>query len=271
MALVTLKGAFGSYGVGDLLATTQTYRLYLCQEVRTGERFLMQVAATLESSGGLDRAAFLLNRLKATADTYSVEYTARNEGKHLHYDRLYPNVVDSFVSPEQGKRRINVLSLTDVDSILRVLPLSNLLVKDRLRIDPETSAWVMGRLLKLLAFVHEEGIAIQALTANNILLDIEQHFAVTLDWSNARMFPLTVPAQYAAIDIAYAAKAVFAAIGGSVINGTWSYEGHIPYVQLLRRFTQGKETNAERAMDTFYELVRREYGKTFHPFTTLPL
>ena len=35
----------------------------------------------------------------------------------LHYDRLLPGVEDSFVVPEQGNRRFNVLMLKDVEAI----------------------------------------------------------------------------------------------------------------------------------------------------------
>ena len=277
MANRTLVGASGTYRVGNLLATTSAFRVYLAQEVG-GQYCLLQVAASIEANGGLDRAAFLLQRFEATADVFDVEYAKTHERKHLHYDRLYPAVIESFVSPQQGGRRINVLALTDVDDIFRVVPLSNLRMKDRLRIDPETSAWIMGRLLKLLAFVHGEGVAHGSLVAKNVVLDPKNHFAITLDWSHARMFPSQVPGDIAALDIADAATAVFASIGGNTTTGTWPYEGHEAYTNLLLRLmfmrtskVSTRPGGAERVMDQFYELVRSEYGRVFHPFTTLPL
>lgn len=274
MATLTLTGASGTYRVGGLLATSQGYRLWLAKELTTDQHCLLQVATSIEANGGIDRAAFLLNRFKATADVFDVAYAKNHERKHLHYERLYPSLIESFIALEQGGRRINALSLADVDDIFRITPLSNLRRKERVRLDPESSAWVMGRLLKLLSFTHGEGVSNRSLTANNVLLDPKQHFAVTLDWSNARVFPDQVPSEDAAVDIASAAKAVFVAIGGDPITKAWPYEGHVPYVSLLRQLMEPSTDTAllaETTQDQFYELVRREYGSSFHPFTTLPL
>ncbi len=268
-----LDGTAGTYDVTAMVASAPAYRLYMANDGDglAKRSYLLQVAATKADNGGLDRGAFLLDRFKESADAYDAEYAKTHERKRLHHDRLYPALVESFVSHEQGGRRVNVLSLTDVDDILRVLPLANVVRKDRLRIDPETSAWIMGRLLKLLNFTHGEGVLNQALSARNVLLDPEQHYAVTLDWSAARIFPGVVPAEFAVTDIAGAASAAFEAIGGDVATETWPYDGHEPYVSLLRQFMRGCESDASNAHDVFYELVRAEYGNQFHPFTTLPL
>lgn len=266
-----LHGSAITYEVGNLLAATAAYRVYLARDVSTSRYCLLQVAKSLGFNGGLDRAAFLLQRFKSNADAYDVEFSKTHARKHLHYDRLYPAILESFVSDEQGGRRINVLTLTDVDDVQRIVPLSNLRLKDALRIDPETSAWVLGRLLKLLTFVHGEGVQNRAITARNVLLDPDQHFAITLDWSTARMFPGQIPKEFAAQDIAGAASAVFAAIGGDVDRNVWPYEGHHRYVALLMQFMRGEVTSADDAHDQFYKLVRAEYGQEFHPFTTLSL
>ncbi len=266
-----LDGTVGTYDVIDMLAATAAYRVYLARDITNDTHCLLQVAAKREVNGNLERAAFLLGRFKKAADIYDVEYAKTHERKHLHHDRLYPAVVESFVSSEQGDRRVNIFNLTNVKNILAIVPLSSLRQKDRLRIDPETSAWIMGRLLKLLNFTHGEGVLNGALTARNVLLHPEQHFAVTLDWSVARVFPGVVPAEFAVSDIASAATAVFEAIGGDATTEAWPYEGHVSYVSLLRRLMRGHESDASKAHDRFYELVREEYGNEFHPFTTLPL
>lgn len=266
-----LDGTVGTYDVSDMLAATAAYRVYLARDTTNDTRCLLQIATKPEANGGLERAAFILGRFKKAADAYDVEYAKTHERKHLHHDRLYPAVVESFVSSEQGDRRVTILNLTDVKNILAVVPLSNLRLKDRLRIDPETSAWIMGRLLKLLNFTHGEGVLNGALTARNVLLHPEQHFAMTLDWSVARVFPGVVPAEFAVADIASAATAVFEAIGGDATTGMWPYDDHVPYVSLLRQLMHGRVSDASSAHDQFYELVRAQYGNEFHPFTTLPL
>lgn len=269
--MVRITNRNDTYEVGEAVASTATYRLYLARDLFCDEWRLLQIAAKPEDNGGLDRAAFLLERFATSGALLDAEYAKSHERKRLHYERLYPLLVASFVSPEQGNRRINILGLADVPDLRRIVPLSSLRAKDRLRVDPETSAWIMGRLLKLLGFAHAQGVANRAMTSNNVLLDPEQHFAVTLDWSTARVFPGQVPAEHATSDIKAAAKAVFHALGGSVQNATWPYNGHEPYISLLRQLMYGGSPSADMALDQFYSTVRAEYGNSFHPFTTLPL
>lgn len=260
-----------SYEIGRRVASTATYQLYLVREQPSGEWRLLQIAATPEDSGGLDRAAFLLRRFTDSGIQLEADYERLYGGRGLHYERLHPGIVASFLSPEQGNRRINILALAAVPDLRRVIPLSSVRRKDRQRVDPETSAWIMGRLLKMLTFVHAEGVVNRAMTPNNILLDPEQHFAVTLDWSVARIFPGVVPPEHVATDIKSAAKAVFYALGGSVGNATWPHEGHEPYINLLRQLMHTGAPDADNALDQFYGLVRAQYGHSFHPFTTLQL
>lgn len=268
---VLLNGASGAYDiVRNPLSTTPEARLYLAREEQSDTWRLVQVAASRAHNGALERAAFILSRLNETAEQFDAVYTKSHDGHRLHYDRLYPRVVETGISPEQGSRRINIYALADIDDIRRVVSLAGLVRRQQLRVDVETSAWIMGRLLKMLAFVHGEGIENRYLTANNILLDPQEHFAVTLDWSNSFVHPAQVPADIATTDIGKAAHATLFALGGTD-DGAWPYEGHTPYITLLRQMMAGKYTDADKASDVFYELVRAEYGKSFHPFTTLPL
>ena len=55
--MVRIANGEHSYEVGRAVASTATYRLYLAQEWPSGEWRLLQIAATPEDSGGLDRAA----------------------------------------------------------------------------------------------------------------------------------------------------------------------------------------------------------------------
>lgn len=152
------------------------------------------------------------------------------------------------------------------------MPLSNLKTRDRLRIALPSSAWVLGRLLKLLAFAHGEGIAVRALTANNVLLEPDRHFVVVLDWTIALTHPTNnVPSQVRAADIASAAQAVFGSIGGDPLTGDFRYDGDSRYVDFIRRLASARSSNAEKAHDQFYELVDELWGRTFRPFETLPL
>ena len=261
---------------GSAVAVTDTYRVYLCEEVATGRQCLLQIAAEDYHNGGLDRAAYVLKVLKQTSDEFEAEYAKRNPGRKLSYDYLFPQLVDSFVAGEQGKRRVNILAFTEVEDVTDLVPLSNLASKDGLRVDLKTSAWILGRLLKLAAFAHGEGIVVRAFNGGNILLLPERHFAITFDWSSTLTHQGKVSEEIRKNDIADAAKTVFAAIGGNLETGNYPYVHELDaqdrhYLTQVWRYVSRDEGDAEKAHRQLYDLLEELWGRKFHPFTTLPL
>lgn len=257
------------YQVGKFVGGTEKYRLYICDEVSTQQQSLLQIATATEYNGELDRAIFILKELWQAARL--LDWSA---GEDLNYDRLFPGVVDSFISPEeQGRRRVNILIFRKINSITKLVPLSNLREKDRLRVDLETSAWIMGRLLKLIAFAHGKSITVGLLTGNNVLIEPERHSAVVFDWSSAIMHRLVAPHEQCKDDIAAAAQAVFAAIGGNpkTLEYPYATQEHHSYIEFLRRLANREEGIATRVHTNFYGLVYGLFGRSFRPFNTLPL
>lgn len=262
------------YEIGAKVADTDTYRIYVCTDTTSGERLLLQIAAEVHDNGGLERAAFLLRKLREKAAAYQTEYTRQGHEGLLSYERLFPNIVDSFVWPEQRNRRAVILNFSEIEDAVQTVPLTHLARRDRLRVDLRTSAWILGRLLKLLAFVHDEGITIRALSGSNVLIVPARHFAVVLDWSSARTHQHKVDRDERSADIASAASAVFEAIGGTPATGEYPY--HLDsdehrFIEYMYGLTQGNVHDADKAHRQFYELVDALYGKRFHPFTTMPL
>lgn len=263
------------YRVGDRVAETDTYRIYTCIDETSGQELMLQIATETTYSGGLDRAAYVLRELKKTADIFEAEYAKTGNGGLLSYERLFPLVVDSFVPEDQGKRRVVILAFNEVDAIRTLVPLSNIRRKDQLRVDLKSSAWIMGRLLKLIGFAHGEGITIRSLSGGNILLEPSQHFAVVFDWSSAQMYQSKIPVQDRRRDIASAAKAVFAAIGGDIRTGTFPYvidnEEDQRYVDYVWNLVRRPSSDADKIHTEFYALIEEIFGRKFRPFTTLPL
>lgn len=263
------------YRVGDRVAETDTYRIYTCIDEATNQELMLQVAIETAHNGGLDRAAYVLRELKKTADLFEAEYAKTGAGRLLSYERLFPLVIDSFIPEDQGKRRVNILAFNEVDGIRTLVPLSNIRTKDRLRVDLRSSAWIMGRLLKLLAFAHGEGITIRTLSGSNILLEPSQHFAVVFDWSSAQMHQSKIPFEDRKRDIASAAKAVFAAIGGDSRTGNFPYvtddEDDRRYVEFIWNLARRPQSDAHKIHTEFYVLIEEIFGRKFRPFTTLSL
>lgn len=267
---VIVNSKTAEYDVSELVAEALNYRLYICKDVTSGQQALLQVATEVVQNGGLERAAFILRMLKQTSDLFEAEYARRGGEGLLSYERLFPGVLDSFISEDQGKRRLNVLSISEVEDVHRLVPLSNLMDRSNLRIALPSSAWVMGRLLKLLAFAHGENIAVRGLTRNNILVEPERHFVVVLDWTQSLTEPAGISSTPCKDDISSAAKAVFSSIGGNPDTGDFPYDGDRRYVDFIWRLASRRESNAERAHDQFYELVDELWGRKFRPFETLP-
>jgi len=272
---VIVSSGSADYEVGKPVANSKDYRLYFAQS--GGRRFLLQIAADITGNGELDRTAYLLRQLSQVSEAINAAYAAdKGEKKNLGYDLLFPTIVDSFICHDQGRRRINILAFRNVDDLSTLVPISNLVYKDRLCIDLRTSVWIMGRLLKLLGMVHGENIAVRNLGPNNILIQTDvksKHTIFVFDWSSARIYSEDIPSRELRSDIANAAKAVLTALGGN-----WQ-TGNIPeangetktYTDYLLRLARGGETDAERAYWQFYEIAEGIWKREYYPFQVNPL
>ncbi len=264
-----LRGTRHTYDVGRAVAATPAHGLYLAREVGSGATCLLQIANDRAANGGLARTAYILDVLATASQGYDQQYSQAH-GKRLHYDRLFPAKLESFESSQLNKRRVNALMFVDVTSVPDLHPLAKLLYKDRVILDLKTGAWVMGRLLKLLAFTHVQGVEVRAISPNNILLDAEQHFAIVLDWTSALMHQAKVTSAGARHDIECAARTVLASCD---LLDNVPYDagsGEHRYVQLLQGFARGSHDNAVVAHRQFYDLLNEIWPVEFHPFTTLP-
>lgn len=268
-----MVSAVGSYSVGKRVGNTNKYRLYLCNEKGTEHQCLLQIATDATHNGALDRAAYILGELKRKSDELETEYATvkKDQEVFLNYDLGFPELVDSFICQEQGGRRINILAFRNVEGVNSMVPLINITAKDRRRVDLRTSAWIMGKLLKLLGFAHGCGISVNLMTANNILIEPDEHYVLIFDWSVARTHSEAVPAETRREEISQAAQAVITILGGNLETGVFPDDGEKgfkPYTEHLLRLARGCESNAERAHRSFYELIVSLWKREFYPFTT---
>lgn len=263
------------YDVGELVAKMAKFRLYLCTVQGEDCQRLLQVATAVEQNGALDRTAYLLGELAEWAQDIETAYAAvkTNPEEMLNYQLCFPELIDSFELTEQGGRRANVLGFRDVPDTRQMVPLSNIVRKDRHRVDLKTSVWIMGRLLKVLAFVHNHGVTVNNVASRNILIEPDKHFVVIFDWSEASRQPEELLIQSVREDIMSAARAVVEVLGGSVEtgipnDGTEAFE---PYAQHLIALAVDGERDADTAHHEFYELVDSLWPRAYHPFTSFPL
>lgn len=264
------------YVVGKLLGETDEFRIYQCQ-LPDGGVGILKIAVSPANNGILDREAFILQTMRDEALRCEEEYQKENPGKALNYQICFPNLVESFVSPDQGDRRINIMNFVNVsDDLGRLVPVDHVINRDHVRIDPRTSAWIMGKLLKLLSFAHGQGISVGKVTGENILLERDQHYIAVFDWSQAILHAGNeVQAEVASEEISRAAKAVISLLGGDLNTEELPPDNQLEddrYARHLFALSQGEEKDSWRAHEDFYRLIRTTLGwRGYHTFTTYSL
>lgn len=263
-----------SYAVGKMVAETERYRLYLCRPSGEAADHLLQVATAVEHNAALERAVYILDKLFREAERIEEEYSRvkQNPNHFVNYQLAFPEVVDTFVPAGQGGRRVNILRFRGVDDVRKMVPLHNLVYRDRLRVDLRTSAWIMGKLLKILAFVHNAEIVINDFSLGNILIEPDQHYVVIFSWADAELNGDKVPQSIVREEIRVAARVVIEILGGNPEAGIPDdgSEEHAAYQKYLHELAVHGASIASEAHRSFYGLVDSFGWRGFHPFTAHP-
>ncbi|MFH0878047.1 MAG: hypothetical protein V1863_07505 [Candidatus Omnitrophota bacterium] len=274
--MMKIKNGSRVYQISKQVGGSGNYRLYLCMQAEANRQCLLQIVTAAEFNGELQLSAYILKELQRRADELEKEYEAVKKDPKvlLNYQLEFPEMVDSFVCQEQGGRQINILAFRNVEDVSKMVPLVNITEKERLRVDLRTSAWIMGKLLKLLTFAHSEGISVGLINGNNVLIVPDQHYVLIFDWSAAQINPEAVPIEVRRQDIAQAAQAVVCVLGGDPQTGIIPNDDDKTfdqYIDYLLRLAHGSESNAKKAHTTFYKLIDSLWKREFYPFTTKPL
>ena len=274
--MTEIVGETSSYRTIKKVAESIDYQLYLSTQVGTERQCLLQIASAVTHNGELQRVAFLLKELENQANQLEKEYedVKTDPNVLLNYGLGFPELIEDFICPEQGGRQINILAFKNVDEINRMVPLSNITNRDQKRIDLRSSAWIMGKLLKMLAFTHNQGILVGLLTGNNVLIEPKEHYVVIFDWFFSEISSEMIPREAKREEISAAAKTVITALGGDLETGTFpddSDEDSLLYTNYLLGLARGKESDAQKAHDEFYKLVDSLWEREYYPFETKPL
>lgn len=259
------------FNVNELVGISDRFRLYACTQKGVAGRRLLQIAATVEDNPLLQRSALHLKELEGKAYELEEEFARVKEkpDDRLDYQLGIPELIDSFECLEQGRRLINILGFRNVEDISQVIPLANIAKKDKRRIDAKTSAWIMGKLLKLLVFSHSEGFTPDPLDTNNILIEPVQHYVMIFNWAR-----IDITAAKRREDISNAAKTVITAVGGNPRTGYLPDDGEenfAQYREILFRLASQEFTSAKKAHEAFYGVVYVIWPRTYHKFTTKPM
>ncbi len=267
-----------TYTVGKQVAETSSARIYLCTDDE-GKQCLLKIALEESDNGALDREANVLQVMAEKAAELQEKYAEKmGEGKFLNYHFCFPELVATFVSPEQGERRVNILAFPNIcKEVGELVPIAHLVSHDRVRVDPKTSAWILGKLLKFFVFTHSLGIQIGtgSVSGENILINRDQHFVAIFDWTDAVLGEAPLPEVIAREEIVLATEAVVLILGGDPATAEIPADEQLEdgsYAELLNRLIDGDYADAEEAHADFYRLIDTIWPEGgFHPFTTYDL
>lgn len=271
---LTVAGPAGAYRVGKRLGSTDRYNLYLCQPEKADTPHILKVAAKRTANGILDREAFLLRDMREQAQALEVEYAAKGGTIPLNYQLCFPNLVETFIGNDQEGRRISIINFNSVPNLQTMVPIGRIRTSDHVRVDPKTSAWMMGKLLKALVFAHDQRISVGFISGENILIERKEHYVTIFDWTKAKRYTGQVPKKVAAKEISQAAIEVIRALGGDPATGVLPEHEQLAddrYAVFLQRLARGAFSDAGAAHTEFYALIRELWPREYYPFTTLPL
>lgn len=276
MPKITVKGSKALYQVEQELGGNERFTLYrVSSDTRPEQQLVLKIAKTVGQNGFLDREAFLLSSMAEEANRLEEEYAAVvKDGGLLNYQLGFPEVVDTFIAHDQGARRVVIEGFVIADKLDVLVPVVQVRVRDCVRVDPKTSAWVMGKLLKLLVFAHSQGIAVNNLSGENILLEREHHFVALFDWSSALSHKGGVPQATACEEIRAGAREIILLLGGDPATGSIPHDDQLidgRYAEFLASLVRGEYNVASKAHSAFYETVEALWGKKFHCYSSYPL
>ncbi len=265
-----LNGTLNEYQQGVQVARNKRFTIHFCTPADNPTKIDLLVAAEEGKNPLVDRWAFILQEL--------AEHAVRLEDKHaltktdpesfLNYRLGFPTLVETFKSPEGQQMMVVRFENSETPAMV---PIGRMIQKDNLRVDMKTSVWMMGKLLKALAFAHDLGINVGPITPGKILIDPEQHYVNIFDWSEGLISSPPLTDELKQQEIAQASMVIIDALEGDIDNRTIPHddgEEGDRYAAHLWTLVDGLFVDATVAHAAFYQLVEKLWGRTFYPFTT---
>lgn len=261
------------FTIGEVVAKNAIYTVHACvpqHSELSNIELLAQVANGVANNDAITRNAYILSKLDSAATEIETEYSKLGKGM-LNYNLSFPEIYDTAAL---GDSKANIVRFRNVKDVTKVIPLLKVW-KSAMKIDLRTSAWIMGKLLKILSFAHDQDITVNTITGNNILIEPDQHYVLLFDWSRSVLGKVAPSTKRA--EIRMAAQCVVRALGGN-LDAARVNDADAPYTDYLHTLYTRGDSDATKAHRRFYEVVDSlcsnpdSVWKTgFYPFTTAKL
>lgn len=248
----------------DLLAETEAYRLYLGRGLNSADAMLCRVVKKLSLNGLMYSEHKLLKELAAMSDELEEARIAAqgDDGRKIHYDWLFPVCEQSFSSEQLEGRKINVLSMRGA-SLDEFVPFVKL--KTNVKVDVKSAAWVLGRFLKLQAFLDEDG-NYHSLDFNPdmVLVAPKRHHVVYVGWFDDLQLGGDRSNSRAELISRLNLNRMFHTVGSWVEKN--DTPGEDEFLAWLKD-ADGRFSNGLRAHVAYYDFLNELWGSGYHPFT----
>ena len=270
--LTTIKSDQGVYEVLEKIGGSDRFNLYKCL-LPAAEGFSSKIGilkiSVDKNDGGLDKESLILRRLQSTARKIDLQ---RNlDSPAYNYGFFVPDIIDTFICADQDNRRINVIGFCEeIKNTSQLTSLSeDKFSEEKIRIDGKTSVWILGKLLKIIGFSHQNGVTNEMINGSNILIEKEKHGLILFDWTKAVVSD-NISSEDTRREIVCAAQVITTVLGGDAQTGTLPDDQEKWYQSLIQRLVRGEFDDAFVAHSVFYKTIFEHWPKTFYPFTTLP-
>ena len=237
----------------DLLFVGQGYKLYLASTPDGTKSGFLRLPERRQGNAAMQLEVEKLNFLaSASEDTEAAYQKVKNDpDARVHYDWLFPTLVDSFVSnQDQDFRQGNLLGAKDAD-LRDFFALPKLMSK--YKVDAKTAAWILGRFFKMQIFTEEVGIRYN-FYPDQVVLEPKMHRMVYLGW-----YLSDIDAKWD--NVAHASKCILDFVQPDESPGDEAF------MKTLELLSAANGMTGEQAHRILYATIDKYWGYKYHPFT----
>ncbi len=272
------------YGLGDKgespLIENDHFKMYVAK-LPSGQLGLMMIALSPDQNFWVDKQARIGTTIQRIATDIDMEALAAGTVPP-HYGAFFPTIVERMDA--DGRIALIMGYHSTIKSYKALVPL--VVATNGQRIDLQTGAWVLGKTLKALGFMHSLGFSANLLDESNVLLETTQHGVMILNLSEVHEDSSSADQQF---DVMQASANVHHAVGGTkpgdapFDEALMSKEHHKKFLAFLAELMASPSMSADAAFTRAYEMFDEIWPKqtktddggtvvkrNFHEWTVYP-
>jgi hypothetical protein len=238
------KGTYNVFSIGgEPLVETEYYRLVIAQNP-SGQLGVAMVATSVDNNPFVDRHVRMVNTLQTSAALLDTEAQAKDK-KPLNYGALFPTALETFTS-DDGRLGVFLGYHPVIKTYKQLVPMC--IALENKRVDLKSAAWILGKGLKLLDFLHYMDFTLGFVHESNLFLETTEHGVFALDLTTANEDATNADKL---AEVGELAKVVWSATGGTDTDAPpydesiMTPDEHAQFVGFLKALKDGSLTARE--------------------------